>query len=59
MSQDRRNFLKHVGAGAAAAAAVVKVSEAAAQGQEVTASVLSSARSIGICAFSDRGRAAR
>jgi hypothetical protein len=47
MSQDRRNFLKHVGAGAAAAAAVVKVSEAAAQGQEVTASVLSSARSNG------------
>ena len=41
MSQDRRNFLKHVGAGAAAAAAVAKISESAAQGQEVTAAVLS------------------
>jgi len=36
MSQDRRNFLKHVGTGAAAAAAVTKLAESSAQAAPAT-----------------------
>lgn len=46
MSQDRRNFLKHVGTGAAAAAAVAKITEQVAPAAESSAfAVISAARS--------------
>lgn len=46
MSQDRRNFLKHVGTGAAAAVAVAKITEQVAPAAESSAfAVLSAARS--------------